>query len=70
VNGSDALEGPVLPIQNFRISMTEGNNRITWNPDVVAILMVSQKPETSIKTNDSLQQTGYPRGDLMRIQYS
>jgi hypothetical protein len=50
------MKEPVLLIQNFRISMTQGNNRITLrSPSEDPILMVSQKPETSNQTNDSLQ---------------
>ena len=46
------VKGPVLPIQNCRISMTQGNNRIISEDP---ILTVPQKPETSNQTNDSLQ---------------
>ena len=42
------------PIRSCRISMTEGNNRITWrSPSEDPILMVSQMPEISNRTNDS-----------------
>ena len=38
--------------------MTQGDNRITWrSPGGDPVLMVSQKPETSHQTSDSLQWT-------------
>ena len=50
------MKGPVLLIQSCRISMTQGNNRITgMRPGDDPVLMMSQKPETSNQTNDSLQ---------------
>jgi hypothetical protein len=40
------VKEPVLLFQSFRVSMTEGNNRLTRrSPDEDPILMVSQKPE-------------------------
>jgi hypothetical protein len=40
-------ERPVLLIQSC---MTQGNNRITWRkPNENPILMMSQKPETSLE---------------------
>jgi hypothetical protein len=50
------MKGPVLLIRSGRISMTQGNNRITgMRPGDDPVLMMSQKPETSNQTNDSLQ---------------
>ena len=47
---------PVQLKGNCRISMTQGNNRITGRtPDEVPILMESQKPEILNQTIDSLQ---------------
>jgi hypothetical protein len=38
--------------------VTQGDNRITWrSPGGDPVLMVSQKPETSHQTSDSLQWT-------------
>jgi hypothetical protein len=52
----EPVEGPVLLTQSCRISMTQGNNKITErSPGEDPILTVSQKPETSNQTRDSLQ---------------
>ena len=41
------MKGPVLQIQSFRISMAQGNNRISVrSPSENPILIVQQKPET------------------------
>ena len=46
------VKGPVPLIQRCRISMTQGNNRITGrSPDEDPVLMVSQKPEISNQTH-------------------
>ena len=59
IDGYELLEymkGAILQIQSCSISTTQGNNRITGrSPNEDPILMVSQKPETSNQTNDSLQ---------------
>jgi hypothetical protein len=40
------VKEPVLLFQSYRISMTQGNNRITGrSPDEDPILMSSQKPK-------------------------
>ena len=52
------MKGLVLLIQSCKISRIQGNNRITMrSPNKDPILMVSQKPEISNQTNDSLQGT-------------
>jgi hypothetical protein len=52
------VKGSILLIQSFRLSMTQGNNRITGKrPKKDPILMVSQKPEISNQINDLLQWT-------------
>jgi hypothetical protein len=49
------VKGSVLLFQSHRISMTQGSNRITRrSPSENAMLMVSQKSETSNQTSDSL----------------
>lgn len=40
------MEGPVLLFQSCRVSMAQGNNRITGSSGEDPVLMVSQKPET------------------------
>lgn len=50
------LKGPDPLTQGFRMSKTQGNNRITGkSPGEDPILMVSQEPETLNRPNDSLQ---------------
>ena len=49
------VKGLVLLIKTCKISMSQGNNRITRSPVEDLMFMVSQKPETSNQTNDSLQ---------------
>ena len=50
----ERVKGPVLQPQSCRISMTQGNNRITGrSPSEDPVLMVSQKPEAWNQTNDS-----------------
>ena len=50
------VKGPVLLFQSCKISMTLGNNRITRRtPSEDPMLMVSQQPEISNQTNDSLR---------------
>jgi hypothetical protein len=45
------MKGPVLLIQSYRISVTQGNNTITRKrPGKDPILIVSQKPEISNQT--------------------
>jgi hypothetical protein len=51
-----SMKEPVLPIKNCRISMTQGNNRITGkSSDEDPIFIMTQKPANSKKTNNSLQ---------------
>lgn len=47
-------KGPVLLIQGCRISMTQGSNVMTRRSPGERSL-VSQKPEISVQTDDSLQ---------------
>ena len=50
------MKGSVVLIQSYRISMKQGNNRITRRKLIEdSMLMVAQKPEISNQTNDSLQ---------------
>ena len=52
------MKGPVLLFQSCRISITQGNNRITSrSPGEDPILMMSQKPEmlNQTKYNEHLQ---------------
>jgi hypothetical protein len=51
------MKGPVLLIQSCRLSMTQGKDKITRRRNEDPKLMVSQKPETSNQTHDSLQRT-------------
>jgi hypothetical protein len=52
----ELIKGLVLLFQSCRISMTQGNNRITGrSQDEDPILMVSQKPGMFNQTNDTLQ---------------
>jgi hypothetical protein len=49
-------KGLVLQIQNYRISMTQANNRISQRcPGEVPVLTELQKPEASNQTKESLQ---------------
>jgi hypothetical protein len=49
-------KGSVLQIQNYWISMTQGNNRITERHlSEVPVSIEKQKPEASNQTSDSLQ---------------
>ena len=46
----------VLHIPNYRISVTQGINRMSErNPSEVLVLTEKQKPEVSNQTSDSLQ---------------
>ena len=50
------MKGSVLQIQNYRISMTQGNNRISKrSPSEDPVLIVQQQPEAANQINDSLQ---------------
>ena len=54
--GLGCMKWPALLIQSGRISMTQGNKRITGrSPSEDPILMESQKPETSNQSSNSLQ---------------
>ena len=54
----ECMKGLVLQIQNFRISMTQGNNRIfKRSPSEVPVLIIQQKLEASYQINESLQRT-------------
>ena len=59
------MKGPVLLIRSGRISMTQGNKRITGrSPSEEPALMVSQKPETWVThCNDHVRVCG-ERGTL------
>ena len=49
------VKGPVLLIQSCKISMTQGNNRMTRRqPSEDPVLMVSQKSEILSQTNQCL----------------
>ena len=47
------MKGPVLLILSGRLSHTQDKNRVTLDEE--SLLMVSQKPEASNQTSDSLQ---------------
>ena len=52
----ECMKGLVLQIQNYRISMTQGNCRISeWSPCEVPVSRDYQKPEALYQTNKSLQ---------------
>ena len=52
----ECMKGSVLQIQNYRVSMTQGDNRISKrSPSEGPILIELQKPEASDQTNESLQ---------------
>jgi hypothetical protein len=54
----EGMKGPVLQNQNCRISMTQGNNRMSERSlGEDPVLKVQQKPEASNQTNDSMQLT-------------
>ena len=50
------MKGPVVQIQNYRLSVTQGNNRIfEKSPSEVLVLTEEQKPEILYQANDHLQ---------------
>lgn len=50
------MKGSVLKIQNYSISMTQGNNRVSEkSPSEVPLLTEQQKPESLFQTENSLQ---------------
>ena len=60
----ECVKGPVRQILTYRISMTQGNNRISErSPSEVPALTGKQKPETSYQTkkllNEHLQAKKY-----------
>lgn len=50
------MKGPALLFQSWRVSVTQGSNRITGRShSQEPVLMVSQRLEISHQTNDSFQ---------------
>ena len=52
------MKGLVQQIQNYRISMTQGDDRVSErSPSEVPVLIKQQKPEALNQTNKSLEAT-------------
>lgn len=50
------MKRPVVKIQNYRISMKQGNSRMSErSPSEIPVLAEWQKPEATYKTNASWQ---------------